>query len=69
MLPRSPPLPLTQSTSFCLAVDGIDGFKLGTGVAAAEVGQAEVRAEEIRAIAKKFGSVEGCGERIVPLVF
>ncbi len=52
-----------------LAVDGIDGFELGAGVAAAEVGQAEVRAEQVRAIAEKFGSVQGRSEGIVPLVF
>ena len=52
-----------------LAVDGIDGLELGAGVAAAEVGQAQVRAEQVRAVAEEFGSVEGRGEGIVPLVF
>ncbi len=37
-----------------LAVDGVDGFELRAGVAAAEVGQAEVGAEQVRAVAEKF---------------
>jgi hypothetical protein len=52
-----------------LAVEGIDLIELGAGVATAEVGDAEVGAEEVRAVAEKLWRVEGCGYGFIPTVF
>ena len=68
MLPRSPPLPFTQRTSVGSAGEriGLDDF--GAGVAAAEIGDAQVGAEEVGAVTEKLGLVEAGGELFVPQI-
>lgn len=43
------------------ASHGVDHLLLGTGIAAAEVGDVEVRAEQIRAVAQDFQGIGGSG--------
>ena len=54
---------------FGLAVEGVDLVELGAGVAAAEVGDAQIGAEQVGAIAQKLGTIEGCGDGFIPSVF
>src|SRR5215467_5490869 len=50
------------------AVERIALDDLGAGVAAAEVGDAQVRAQQVRAVTQLFGGIEGVGDRRVPAV-
>ena len=50
------------------AVERVDLVELGAGVAAAEVGDAQIGAEEIGAVAEQFGRVELCRNRFIPLI-
>ena len=59
MEPRSPPLPFTASTRAGLAGEGIGEVHLRAGVAAAEVGDAEVGAEKVGAVAEKAERIAG----------
>ena len=68
MLPRSPPLPLTQRILAGYAVERIDLVELGTGVAAAEVGDAQIRPQQIRPVAQQLGRAKLFGDRFVPLI-
>ena len=52
-----------------LAGKGVDFSDFGTGVAAGKVGDAEVGAEQVGAIAEQAGFVEGGGLLRVPAVF
>jgi hypothetical protein len=52
-----------------LAVEGIYFVDLGAGVAAAEVGEAEIRAKKVGAVAEEFGGVEPGGNGLIPAVF
>jgi hypothetical protein len=51
-----------------MAGERIGLLNFGTGVAAAEVGDAEVGSKKIGAIAEEFGLVEVGGEFFVPKV-
>ncbi len=69
MLPRSPPLPFTHRTFFVCAVERIDLVELGAGVAAAEVGDAQVGAKQVRPVAQQLRRIQlGC-DRLIPAVF
>ena len=48
---------------------GIDVFHFGTGVAASEVGDAEIGAEEVGAVTEEFGLVECGSEGRIPAIF
>jgi len=63
MLPRSP------QDARRLPIDGIDLVQLGAGVAAAEVGQAQVRSEQVGAVAQKLRRIELGRDRVIPPVF
>ena len=54
---RSPPLPLTASTRVGSPGQRIGQLELRAGVAAAEIGDAQVGAEQVRAIAQQFERV------------
>src|SRR5207249_204726 len=50
------------------AVQGVRLNDLGTGVAAAEVGDAQVAPQEVRAIAEELGLIEIASDAVVPQV-
>src|ERR1039458_210605 len=56
-----------EDSSGC-AVGRIDPVQLGAGVAAAEVGDVQVRPQQIRPVAQQLGRVKLCGDRFVPFV-
>src|ERR1035441_7175020 len=56
-----------EDSSGC-AVERIDLVQLGAGVAATEVGDTQVRPQQIRAVTQQLGWAELCGDRFVPLV-
>ena len=56
--PMSPPEPLTQSTRDRLAGQRIGRDQLGRGVAAAEIGDAQIAAEQVGAVEQQAGFVE-----------
>ena len=51
-----------------LAGEGVDLGDLGAGVAAGEVGDAQVGAEQVGAIAQQFRLVEGSSDRGIPAI-
>ena len=49
-------------------VERIDLFKLGAGIATAEVGDAQIGTEQVGAIPEQLRIVEGCRNRFIPPV-
>src|SRR6218665_1546652 len=65
--PRSPPEPLTHSTCTCWPVsgsacqllgEGVGWTDMGGGVAAAVIGDAQIRAQQVRAVQQQPRSIE-----------
>ncbi len=71
MEPMSPPLPFTARHADGLAGEGVGQIDLGTGVAAAEVGDAQVGAQQIGTVAQECELVVAEGSRLalVPQIF
>ena len=69
MLPRSPPLPFTQRTCFRLSVERIDLLQLGAGIAAAEVGNAQIGAQQVGTIAQQLRCIQLRRNSLIPTIF
>ena len=64
----SPPEPLTQSTACRLARQRIGLRELGGGVAAAKVGHALIRAQQVRAVQQQLAGAKLRRMAVIPAI-
>ena len=69
MLPRSPPLPLIHKTSSSFSAERIGLRDLRTGISAAKVGDAKIRAQQVRAVAEQLRFAQAAGDLLIPTIF